>query len=152
MKAFVSYSVNAKDELVIVLLASKLRDKKLYITSGNLFYSDHRLDFITQSRIKEANLFLGVITANGQQNANVIQEWKFAIQNRIPNLLLVENNAGIVLQEGNVVMFDRYNPAPAIEYINNHMLPQKTQIEEAMPWLLGGAALLAAISLLSNQK
>lgn len=150
MKAFVSYSINDKDELVMALLSAKLREKGFSI-SMNYDFSSFVLTPMSQRMINEANLFIGVITKNSNDRERVIKEWDYAKSNNTPNILLLEENMQVDnrLLQGNYVVFNRKNPKNAVDEINRRMLP-KNATEEFLPWALGGAALLAVIGLLSS--
>ncbi len=152
MRAFVSYSINDKDELVMALLSAKLREKGFSI-SMNYDFSSFVLTPMSQRMINEANLFIGVITKNSNDRERVIKEWDYAKSNNTPNILLLEENMQVDnrLLQGNYVVFSRRNPQSAISQINSRMLP-KSSTEEFLPWALGGAALLAVISLLSSSS
>lgn len=153
MKAFVSYSLNDKDELVMAILSSKLREKGFSINISHDFYSE-KPNPLTQLMISEATLFVGVITQNSTQLNRVYQEWSYAQKRKIPSILLVEGNIQIdssihLAIQNKYIAFDRQNPKASIERID---LLRKTATEEAVPWLLGGAALVAVIGLLSGNR
>jgi len=156
MKAFVSYSVSGNNEFVLTLLSAKLRANNFIITTSQNFYSD-TIDHNTKSEISSSHLFVGIITGNGEEKKRVLDEWKYAIKRNIPNLLLIENT--VLLNDkfrGNYIKFDRNNPQKAIREINAKMANQKSLAEKGsdnlVAWLLGGAALLAIISLLTNKE
>lgn len=152
MNAFVSYSLKDKDELVMALLSTKLREKGFSISMTHDFASSI-LTPMSQRRINEANLFIGVITKNSNETYRLKDEWDYAKRINTPNLLLIEEN--ILVDErffnGNYVVFSRNSPQNAIAEINRRMLP-KSSTEEFLPWALGGAALLAVIGLLSSSS
>lgn len=151
MKAFVSYSINDKDELVIALLSSKLREKNFSISMSYNTILSNPLNYMTQRMINESNLFIGVITKNSHEVLRVENEWKFARQSGIPNILLLEENMQVnsELLKYNYVVFNRKKPHAAIDEIKRRMLP-KNATEDFLPWVLGGAALVAVIGLLSS--
>ena len=80
-----------------------------------------------------------------------MEEWKFAIKNKIPAVLLIEDGVNVTGSESNFVRFNRYNPNPAINEIHKRMQSQKKS-EEVSGWLLAGAALLALLAIFSDNK
>jgi len=153
MKAFISYSVNDNNQYIITLLSSKLRQKGFGVTTSQNFYSQ-ALDYSTQYEIRAAQLFVGVITDSGNERKRVLDEWNYAIQTQTPNLLLIENTVPVHENfTGNFVRFNRQHPQAAIQEINRRMQPAKVgkKGNDALPWVLGGAALLAIIGLLSSK-
>lgn len=154
MKAYISYSINDKDQFILTLLSSKLRQNSFIVTTGQNFYGTG-LDNSTVNQIVECHLFIGIITRLGMEKNRVLEEWKFAKRRKIPNLLLIEDS--IKVQEtfqGNYVYFNRRKPQPAIDLINKKMIQKQTtkikKSNDIVPWLLGGAALLAIIGILSD--
>jgi hypothetical protein len=153
MRAFISHSINDEDQYILTLLSSKLRKKEFIITSSKNFYGT-TLDYATQKLISESHLFIGIITRQGLERKRVIDEWKFSKKHSIPNILLIEDTLRI--QEsfsGNYVVFSRRNPQRAIDLITNKMnSPTKNTKPDIVPWILGGAALLAIIGILSENS
>lgn len=155
MKAFVSYSVSDNNEFILTLLSSKLREKKFIITTSQNFYGNI-IDFNTMNEISSSNLFVGVITGMGNERNRVIEELNYAIQRNIPHLLLIEDTVPALQQfKGNYVKFNRNKPQSAIDEITKKMSYTNTtskSSDDIVPWILGGAALLAIISLLSKEN
>lgn len=154
MKAFVSYSVTDNNEFILTLLSSELRKKDFIITTSQNFRSNI-LSYNTLSEIETSHLFIGIITGNGNEKKWVLNEWQYAVKRNIPNLLLIEDTVRINQNfTGNYILFNRRNPQKAINAINRRMTPARsatsTKAEDIIPWVLGGAALLAIISLLTN--
>ena len=154
MKAFVSYSLNDKDELVMAILSSKLGEKGFSINVSHDFYS-YNLNAMTQLMISESSLFVGIITQNSIQTERVYREWNYAQQLNIPSILLVEKNMAYKMNryvniEGRYIEFDRENPNVAIGQIE--ALKSDLKNDETIKWIFGAAALVAVISLLSNKK
>ena len=156
MRAFVSYSVSDNNEFILTLLSSKLREKKFIVTTSQNFYSNI-IDFNTMNEIATANLFVGIITGTGSERNRVLEEWDYAVKKNIPNLLLIEDTVTIHKQFiGNYINFNRHNPQVAIDEINRRMIPSQQMnsknSDDIVPWILGGAALLAIIGLLTNNE
>lgn len=146
MKAYVSFSANDNNLHLVSLLSFKLQDNKFRTSTSSDFFKDE-LSFTTKSNIQNTHLFIGIITDDGLEQKRVIKEWEFAKQTDIPNILLIENNVPINEDfKGNIIKFDRSNPEKAINQINEkRKIKPSTQnnISDALPWLLGGVALLA---------
>jgi len=155
MKAFISYSVSDNNDLILTLLSSKLREKKFIVTTSQNFYSKI-LDFNTKNEIGDSHLFIGLITKGGVERQRVIDEWKYAKLRGVPNILLVEDTVPVRNNfKGNLVRFNHNNPGPAIYEINKKMRSAQTNSSDSddiVPWILGGAALLAILALLSDGK
>lgn len=156
MKAFVSYSVTDNNEFILTLLSLKLREKKFIVNTSQNFYSKI-LDINTLSEINESHLFIGIITGYGNEKSRVIEEWQYAASKNIPNILLIEDT--VLFRQnftGNFIKFNREYPQNAIDSINNKMKPtkqlRKSNSDDTLPWILGGAALLAILALFSNDK
>lgn len=150
--------MNDSDQVIITLLATKLREKNFYVTTSQNFYSNV-LDFTTKNQIDSSHLFIGIITNKGHERKRVIEEWRYAHRTSIPCLLLIEDTIKINSDfKSNYVKFNRRNPRSAINEINRRMDPANVQHQErnsnndVWPWVIGGAALLAVIGLLSGEK
>jgi hypothetical protein len=146
MKAYVSFSANDNNLHLVSLLSFKLQDNKFRTSTSSDFFKDE-LSFTTKSNIQNAHLFVGIITDKGLERERVIKEWEFAQQTDIPNILLIENTVPLNREfRGNIIRFDKANPEAAINQINEKReIKPSTQnnISDALPWLLGGVALLA---------
>lgn len=155
MKAFVSYSVSDNNEFILTLLSSKLREKLFVVNTSQNFYSNI-LDYNTMNDINESHLFIGIITGYGNERNRVLEEWRHATSRNIPNLLLIEDTVPVLQTfTGNYIRFNRVNPQNAINEINRRMMPTTTATrssDDIVPWILGGAALLAILALLSSDK
>ncbi len=157
MKAFVSYSVNDNNEFILTLLSSKLREKNFIITTSQNFYSNIINDYNTMSEIGTSHLFVGIITGTGADRKRVLDEWNYAVNRNVPNLLLIEDTVSEHQHfTGNFIMFNRKSPKSAINEINRRMTPSQDMISKSnidlVPWILGGAALLAIIAILTSKE
>jgi len=155
MKAFVSYSVTDNNEFILTMLSSKLREKNFIVTTSQNFYSTI-IDYNTMSEIGTSNLFVGVITGNGTERNRVLEEWNYSIQRNVPNLLLIEDTVSVHQNfNDNYIRFNRNSPKAAIDEINRRMTPTQPATaknsDDIVPWILGGAALLAIIGLLTSK-
>lgn len=155
MKAFISYSVNDNDQYILTLLASKLRERNFVVTTSQNFFIGE-LDYTTKNEIADSHLFIGILTHDGIEYERVYSEWGFAVSKNIPTLFLIEDNVYINPSfKGNFVRFNRANPQNAINQVSLKMsqgLKQYDNSQEFLPWLLGGAALLAILSLFTNSR
>ncbi|PKP26721.1 MAG: hypothetical protein CVU03_02270 [Bacteroidetes bacterium HGW-Bacteroidetes-2] len=109
------------------------------------------------SEIGTSHLFIGVITGTGNERNRVLEEWDYAVQRNVPNLLLIEDTVQVhQLFKGNYIRFNRNRPQVTIDEINRRMTPSQPvtskNSDDIVPWILGGAALLAIIGLLSKDK
>ena len=155
MKAFLSYSLNDADQFVIPLISRRLQEQRFFVTTGSYKFQEN-LDYQTKNGINTSNLFIGLITNTGFNNQRVYNEWLHAINNRIPSILLVEDNYDLnrgLERQPNLIRFNRYNPEIAIEEINERIKKSQNHnndLEDAAPWILGGLAIAALISMLSE--
>lgn len=155
MKAFISFSVNDNNQYLISLLSFKLQDNDFSTSTSNNFFSKE-LDFTTKYSIQNAHLFLGVITDDGLERKRVLEEWEFAKNSKVPNILLIEDTVPVKKEfKGNWVRFNRLNPQAAIDKVSEKMnsKPSKSNSNsDILPWLLGGAAVLAILGLMTTSK
>lgn len=151
MKAYISYSLTDKEQYTITLLSYKLREKgfSLIMSAGNAVFQQN-------TEIVSSQLFIGVITTSGLEWRRVMDEYNYAVNAKIPAILLVEQGVRVDQAfKGNLILFNRNNPEHAIQEINNRMAMKPTKTNDEVSWLLGGAALLALIALFagsSNRK
>lgn len=156
MKAFISYSTFDKDQMIITLLSNKLRNQGFQVITSQNFYGK-TLDFTTKRQIDSSRIFFGIITNHGQDNERVLSEWRHSKESKVPNILLIEDNVNVNNSfKGNYIVFNRYSPQGAIEDINNKMNTESATSEKkgsnVLPWVIGGAALLGIIKLLSKDE
>jgi len=153
MKAFISYSLNDSDQFVLTILSRRLKEEGFTIWSN---YSN--LDNASP-QISKSNLFIGIITKSGNSNKRVFNEWKEAINMRIPSLLLVEDNVRIkseLLKNNNVLQFNRIDPSEAINNVRDRIgISHQQQFKpvdkkDTVAWILGGTAALIILVLLSK--
>lgn len=156
-KAFISYAMQDSEQYVLTLLSDLLRSENFIIDSSFDDYS-HLVSQSAFKKINESSLFIGLITEYGNRNKNVFNEWKLAVEKRIPSLLLVEDTVNInheLSNHPNVLIFNRHYPQSGVNKITAQIskaknLADKKNNENALGWILGGAAALAIISLLSS--
>lgn len=149
--------MNDSEQYVLSVLAKKLKEQGHVVSTG--YDSSFTLmDYNIPPQINSSNLFIGLITASGNANNRVLQEWNHAISRRIPSLLLIENRVPInppYYNDPNIIVFDRLNPEPSIEMVRNKInssrQAQLTNTSGNNAWLIGGLALLALIGLLSSE-
>ena len=154
MRTFISYSINDTDQYLLTLLSSELYKKGVTITQSNDFHLD--MSSLTKVNINKSNLFIGIITGFGQEKDRVLKEWQLANVSNVPSILLIENTVQIAPNFNSpYIIFDRNNPQNAINQLNKKITELKKEIEKnpnALPWILGGAALLAIFGLLSSNE
>jgi hypothetical protein len=156
MKVFISYSLNDAQQYVLSILAKRLKEQGHIVSTGysvaSLGQNNHNL-----SQINNSNLFIGLITAFGNANDNVIKEWQHARAKKIPTLLLIENIVPVAQEysnDPNIIRFNRNNPEPSIDLVRNRIEASRSSQETNNDgaWLIGGLAILALIGLLSKEK
>ncbi len=154
MKAFISYSTNDNDQVIVTLLANNLRKQGFQIVTSSNFYSNI-LDYTTKIKIDNSHIFFGIITNHGEEKNRVLAERKYSIETKTPNILLIEDTVNINnnFQE-NYIVFNRYDPNKAVNEIQQRMKVNTKQNEDnnIWPWVIGGTALLGIISLLSKNE
>jgi hypothetical protein len=156
MRAFVSYSINDSDQYILTLLSSEFGKKGVVLSQSSDFYTE--LSPVTEASIKKSQLFIGLITLAGHEKDRVILEYGVAQRNKVSSVLLVENNVTLNNTSGHdVIRFDRSNPDGAIKSINSRINQQKKKKEQdsdSLAWLIGGAAILALVAVItgSNKK
>ncbi|GGD06300.1 hypothetical protein [Hyunsoonleella pacifica] len=153
--AFISYALRDSEQFVLTLLSNLLREEGYSINSS---YDDymHIVQMSTHNSILKSSLFIGLITQYGDRNQNVFNEWQVAVENDVPNLLLIEDSVNIaseLLNHNNLVRFNRNYPNQQIENIKARIKNAKGKSENnsALGWLLGGIAAVAIIKLLSDE-
>jgi hypothetical protein len=158
MNAFISYSISENEQYILTLLAQKLQEKGISLTTS---YSQlYFLDWQNINEIINAHFFIGLIAHPGNQSDRVYRQLRQALQHRKPAILLIEDTLAApsdLAYFPNVVRFNRNHPWVAIDEVKNRMktsqTPEITQPNnDALAWVLGGLATLALIALLSSDK
>lgn len=153
MKVFLSYSLNDRDLFILTLLAEELNKKGFYINQSNDFNS--KMSSLTMVNINNSSLFIGLISGTGQEKKRVEREWQLANSKNIPCILLIENTVSVDRNfKSKYIIFDRYNSHHAIEELKIIMNEKKENQSDsnALAWILGGAALIAIINILSKEN
>lgn len=154
MKTFISYSINDTDQYLLTLLSSELYKKGVTITQSNDFHLD--MSSLTKVNINKSNLFIGIITGQGQERERVLKEWQLANVSNVPSILMIENTVPIdPTFKSPYIIFDRNYPQNAISQLDRKMAELKKEIDKnpnALAWILGGAALLTIFGLLSSDE
>jgi hypothetical protein len=156
MIAFISYSISEQERYILTLLAQKLREENFSVTSG---YTDS-VGFQTQNAIRNASLFIGVITNSDNKISidKVYSEIGFAEFYNKPSLLLIERSAKVpnsIKHHPNIIIFDRKHPYDAMNNVKlriKNSKDDKSRNDNTLAWILGGVAALSLISLLSTEK
>ncbi|MGV9004434.1 hypothetical protein [Flavobacterium sp.] len=154
MRAFLSYSLNDRDQFILTLLAKELSAKGFSINQSNDF--NMQMSQLTKVNISKSNLFIGLISGKGYEKNRIENEWSVAYNSRIPSILIIENN--VPINNGfnyPYIIFDRNNPHQAISELNrkiNEMKKASNDDSNAWAWVLGGAALISLLSLLNKDE
>lgn len=156
MRAFISYSINDSEQYVLSILARKLKEQGFIVSSSYNLYST-LVDFQTYSQLNKSSLFIGIVTGDGADINRVYQEWRIALQKRIPAILLVEDVVAIgseLLSHPNIIRFNKTRPETSIEVVRQKINASRQSTSQsndnAVAWVIGGLAVLALIGLLSN--
>ncbi len=154
MKAFLSYSLNDRDQFILTLLAKELSLKGFSINQSNDFNT--QMSQLTKVNISKSNLFIGLISGKGIEKVRVQNEWSLANNSNIPSILIIENTV-TVSQDFHYpyIVFDRHNPHFAVGQLNNIISEMKKETNNdsnAWAWILGGAALLSIFNLLGKDE
>jgi hypothetical protein len=153
-KAFISYSLADKDRFVVSKLTSALQEHQMVVLTSQNFYSP-AMDFTTQKNIELSDLFLGIITDQSHNSNRVLEEWQFAIQQRIPSLLAIEDTLVVQnINQDDIIRFNRNHLDYAINSLKQKVeyFSHKQSNDEWIKWVLGGAAVIAILSLLNKNK
>jgi len=153
-RAFISYSLADKDRFVVSRLTSELQQKEMLVTSSQNFNSP-TIDFTTRKNIEISDLFIGVITDQSQTANRVLIEWQYANQRNVPGLLVVEDTLNVQnIPLDNVIFFNRNNLGYAIDKVHQKIeySSHSPSNDEWVKWVLGGAAVIALLSVLSKNK
>jgi len=145
MKAFVSYSFRDSELYIVSLLFEQLKKSGYYVESSTLAF-----DNINDLKIKNSDVFVGIIT-NDSLSEYVFREWSLAKQNKIKNILIVED--GVKFEEThdtNIIRFNRSNPNTAIEKLirinKNSSVPKKS--DDSLGEFLIAAGIIAGVAAL----
>lgn len=159
MRAFISYSLNDSEQYVLSILARKLKEQG-FIVSSSYDMLGGTSDFNAQ--LSRSSLFIGIITATGNDTSRVFNEWLAALNKRIPALLLIEDNVAVkpeLQTHPNIIRFNRSSPEQAMGFVKQRtissmrVIPEKTSQDNdnTVAWILGGLAILAIIALLAKE-
>jgi hypothetical protein len=154
MNAFLSYSMNDKDQYILTILSNELNKKGFTISQSNDF--SEPISSLTKINIGKADLFIGLITGKGSEQSRVIAEWRKANSDSTPTILLIEDT--VVLDpkfKSKHIIFNRRNPNDAIQTLNikiEKINSKKNQDANAWKLILGTAALLMILDLFSSSK
>lgn len=147
-KAFISYSLNTAEDYIVSSLSQLLQQHGFSVQSSYNPLSSI-LDFTAYTAMQKSDLFIGVITAQGQW-ARVWHEYQVAKSLNVPALLLAEDIFQGITPERNVIRFSRKNPADAIRQIKAIIPTPQNDSPNTLAWIAGGAVLLGLITLLSD--
>jgi len=151
--AFVSYSLNESEQYLFSILSIKLKEQGYKVVS-----SYNETDSHFKLVLGSPDLFIGIITSNGDNKNRVTKEWKIARQKHIPTLILAEYSTYLPYKT-NVIRFQREMPELAIEQIKRKVKELKqpakltvTNNDQMVTWMVGGIAAIVLINLLSEKE
>lgn len=156
MKIYLSYSLTGSEHYILSILSKRLQDLGHVITTTyNRGFTSENL---SSSNFAGSDLFIGLITKQGNDNRIVCDEWNMAKAINLPTLLLVEQGwkiSGKMALEQNIIIFNRHNPEKSFHDIRSRV--EKSKITRDInnnqaAWIIGGAALLLLIGLLANDE
>lgn len=156
MNAFVSHAIHPSEQYIVSMLAKKLADKQIGAVTN--FVHSEGIDLQTSAQIRKATIFIGLITVASvsYRKNQVFTEFQFAIQNKRPSILLVEQGVNLPawLDQRYLIVFNRFSIDAAMQVANQHveLAKQTQQGNENTAWLLGGVAVVALLTLLANEK
>lgn len=155
-KAFFSYSLNSTEEFIVTRLAADLQKEDYTLESSRNMMSEN-IDFATYSSITKSNLFIGVMSVNGNRWERVLKEYYVAKVQNIPALLLAEDTfSNLPENDPNIILFNRHRMSEAIQQVqslrSNKAVPHKPNQPNLHPLVFGGAAVLGLIALMSNDS
>jgi hypothetical protein len=84
-----------------------------------------------------------------------LDEWQFANQKRVPSLLVVEDTLEVKnIDHGSIIRFNRNHLDTAINELKQRIDNSSRLVanDEWIKWVLGGAAVIAILSLLNRNK
>jgi hypothetical protein len=154
MKAFISFAISPDEQYILNLLADKLGKRGFTLVSGVNAWP--RFEPRIAPQMQDATLFIGLITRAGAtlRFQNVIEEFNLARSMSKPAILLIEEGSFYPMwgsDDFNTIYFNRNNIGQAIETVNGRIHTPDTEASAAA-WLLGGVAVIALLSYLSNDK
>lgn len=120
-KVFISYST----EDVIVSKLSQLLQQQGFSVQSSYNPRSNILDFTAYTAMQKSDLFIGVITTEGQWK-RVWHEYQVAKSLNIPALLLAEDVFQNIKPEEHVVRFNKKNPNAAIQQVEAIMKPSQS--------------------------
>ena len=163
MKAFISNTLGIdNDKSYVVSSIAFMLDDLGYKPHSSPSNSENEIDLRTKVGIRSANLFIGLLTDDGDTPNSVYNEWKMAIKYRVPSILLVEDTLDFNSYDfdedyrGNVIRFSRKNPEIAVAEIKEKIKASRLEenpkrLENIVAWLTGGQASMRTIQLLARQ-
>ncbi|MFK5982248.1 MAG: TIR domain-containing protein [Flavobacteriaceae bacterium] len=154
INVFLSYSLNDQDEYILSLLADELQNKGCSIYQSSDF--NEVLSPLTTNNINNSQLVIGLVTGKSVERQRIMNEWEVALNSKIPTLLIVEDIVPIAPNFNHpLITFSRNNPEKAINKLKDEMNKMESKKEggsNVAAWLIGGAAILGLISLLSGDS
>ncbi len=162
MRAFISETLDLdNDKSYVVTSIAFMLSKLGYSCSSLVSNSENGADLETIADIRSSNLFIGLLTDDGDTPHSVYNEWKVALKYRVPSILLVEDTLDYDSYDfdedyrGNVIRFSRKNPEIAVTEIKQKIKASRLEenpkrLENIVAWLTGGQASMRTIQLLAR--
>lgn len=187
-KAVLSYKNIGSDAWFVTTLINELSSKGFFVQTTSRHRMADSIAFINEPNlpppganvnsevhklIKNADLFIGLITRTKDSWSFVSEEWSIAKKSRVPCFLLIEQGLGLEtkFREGSnpenrvfVTFFNRSKPNEYMGRLERQIKEAEREIErlgalervqnqdKALSWIVGGIAVVALLSLLSEKK
>ncbi len=151
MRAYLSYSISNNEHYLASILSSSLWNNGFSVDSTH----GESEEYLAYLKILNSNLFIGFLSANGDNLDKVVYEHSVAVEKNIPSILLIEDEihqlpTGFV--NHNIIYFNRHNPQPAIDLITKNTKKKENKPNNAFAWLFGGAIATGLLSSMNKSK
>ena len=151
MKVFLSYSFNDNELHLITLLIDLFTKEGHQIDTSDMFFGEPVEKYAY--KIKNADLFLGIISEYGGSKDLVLKEYRYSKKCKVPSVLLIEDSLVVPDNIKNYISFDRYNPEKAIDELlgnNKAVNPKsKSKTKDLENALIAGGIVVGVAALIS---
>ena len=160
MRAFLSYGLRNDEMYWVSVLAEQLQKRGFEVVAPN--YLDEKSYHSNINSIFSSHLYLGILT-EVRDSQRILFEFKNALV-KIPSLLIIDENLyGRILSDSaniitprmieKIISLNRRNYNLTIAEINSRIEKIKNDYSNNnLAWLIGGAAFIALLSILSKNK
>jgi len=158
MNVFISYSIDETEQYILTLLSQKVSETGFTLVTS--YDQSDLVEFQAANEIRGAVLFIGLITSSGRsrKTARVYSEFQQANEYNKPAILLIEETVPVAfsINGHNTIWFNRHHIDQALDVVKDKITESQNaglqQNSNAAAWILGGLAVVAALSLLSDKK